>query len=77
MGDGLLFATLATLVGKKNGARWMGMRRVTVGAVGIRSGGERWVMATFPDGSVVLGEPGDFSIPAPRKRRDEASGANG
>jgi hypothetical protein len=75
MGEGLLFATLATLVGKKHGARY-GTRRVTVGAVGYRDG-ERWVMATFPDGSVVLGEPGDFSLPTPRKRRGEASGANG
>ena len=66
MGEGLLFATLATMVGKKNAARY-GPRRVTIGAVG-RKDGQRWVMATFPDGSVVLGEPGDFSIPDKRKR---------
>lgn len=76
MGEGLLFATLATMVGKKHGARW-GTRRVTVGAVGTRGGGDRWVMATFTDGTVVYGPPGDFSLPTPRKRRDVASGVTG
>lgn len=59
---GLLFATLATLVGKKNGAMW-GNRRVTIGAVGIKDGA-RFVMGTFFDGTVVLGEPQDFSVRA-------------
>jgi hypothetical protein len=77
MGDGLLFATLATLVGKKNAARWMGARRVTIGAVGTRSGGERWVMGTLTDNTVVYGPPGDFSLPKPRKRHGEALGATG
>ncbi len=67
MGAGLMFATLAALVGKKHGARW-GDRRVTIGAVG-RKGGERWVMAVLSDGGVVLGAPSDFTIPPPRKRR--------
>lgn len=66
MGEGLQFALLATLVGKKNAARW-GTRRVTIGAVGWKDG-SRFVMGTFSDGSVVLGAPGDFSVPA--KRRD-------
>lgn len=61
MADGLMFATLATLVGKKNAARW-GHRRVTIGAVGFKEG-RRFVMGTLTDGSVVLGEPSDFSLP--------------
>lgn len=70
MGEGLQFATLAALVGKKFGARW-GTRRVTIGAVGFRDG-ERFVMGTFADGSVVLGEPGDFSVPTKRPRATNA-----
>lgn len=65
MGEGLQFAALATRVGVKNGARW-GRRRVTIGAVGWKDG-ERWVMGTFSDGTVVLGAPGDFSVPERRK----------
>lgn len=64
MGDGLMFATLAALVGKRYAARW-GERRVTIGAVGIRDG-KRWVMGTLSDGGVVLGEPHDFTLPAAR-----------
>lgn len=64
MADGLRFAQLAALVGKRNGARW-GNRRVTIGAVGYK-GGERWVMGTMSDGTVVLGQPDDFSVSAPR-----------
>ena len=67
MGEGLQFALLATLVGKKNAARY-GSRRVTIGAVG-RQNGERFVMATFADGSVVLGEPGDFTVPDTSRRK--------
>lgn len=63
MGEGFHFAFLATLVGKKNAARW-GTRRVTIGAVGYRDG-SRFVMGTLSDGGVVLGEPQDFSIPKP------------
>ena len=59
MGEGLQFATLATLVGKRNGAWWMGQKRVTIGAVGIR-GKERWVMGTFENGDAVFGPPEDF-----------------
>jgi hypothetical protein len=59
-----MFATLAALVGKKNGARW-GKRRVTIGAVGWKDG-ERWVMGTLSDGGVVLGAPSDFSVPVKR-----------
>jgi hypothetical protein len=66
MGEGLLFATLATMVGKKHAARW-GARRVTIGAVGWKDG-ERFVMGTLSDGGVVLGAPSDFSLP-PKKRR--------
>lgn len=61
MGEGLQFAQLATLVGKKNAARY-GKRRVTIGAVGFNDG-SRFVMGTLSDGTVVLGEPGDFSVP--------------
>jgi hypothetical protein len=73
MAEGLLFATLATLVGKKNAARY-GHRRVTIGAVGRDAGG-RWVMGTFGDGGVVLGEPDDFSVPARSSTRTFASKA--
>jgi hypothetical protein len=66
MGDGLQYARLATLVGKRNAARW-GTRRVTIVAVGSRDG-KRWVMGTMSDGSVVLGDPGDFIVPEPRKK---------
>ena len=67
MGDGLMYATLATLLGKRGAARW-GTRRVTIGAVGIKNG-ERWAMGTFSDGTVVLGIPSDFSVPPKRKRK--------
>lgn len=65
MGEGMLFATLATMVGKKFAARW-GDRRVTIGAVGTNKDG-RWVMGTFADGGVVLGQPEDFTIPGKYK----------
>ncbi len=60
MGEGLRFAALAALVGKRNGARW-GVRRVTIGAVGWRDG-SRFVMGTLSDGTVVLGGPDDFTV---------------
>jgi hypothetical protein len=63
---GLVFATLATLVGERNAARW-GARRVTITSVGIQNG-RRFVTGEFSDGSIVLGEPGDFSIPKKVKR---------
>lgn len=71
MGEGLHFATLAALVGKKFAARW-GKRRVTIGAVGKKDGA-RFVMGTFSDGSVVLGEPQDFTV-YERKKRNETTG---
>lgn len=74
MADGLMFAALATMVGKKHAAR-LGNRRVTICAVGIKEG-ERFVMGTFSDGSIVLGEPSDFTIPEKRKRV-AAKGAGG
>ena len=64
MGEGLQFARLATLVGKKHAARYGGSR-VTIGAVGIKNG-ERWVMGTLTDGTAVLGEPRDFTVPEKR-----------
>lgn len=67
-----MFATLATLVGKKNGARW-GPRRVTIGAVGWHDGA-RFVMGTFADGTVVLGAPQDFSLPPKRIQKRSARG---
>ena len=67
MGEGLRFARLAALVGKRNGAKW-GSRRVTIGAVGYKSG-ERFVMGTFADGGVVLGTVDDFSVPEKRKAK--------
>lgn len=67
MADGLKFAALAAVVGKKNGARF-GTRRVTVGAVGWKDG-ERFVMGTMTDGSVVLGAPSDFDIPERKAKR--------
>lgn len=70
MGEGLHFARLATLVGKRLAAKW-GHRRVTIGAVGWRDG-SRFVMGTFSDGSVVLGEPQDFTVV---ERRPGADGA--
>lgn len=70
MGEGLQFAALATRVGVKNGARY-GTRRVTIGAVGWKDGA-RFVMGTFADGSVVLGEPGDFSLPSEAKHETRA-----
>ncbi len=60
MADGVTFAALATLVGKKNAARWGG-KRVTISAVGIKDG-ERFVMARTADGTVILGEPRDFAL---------------
>lgn len=60
MAEGLQFAHLATLVGKRRGA-WWGNRRVTIGAVGWKDG-ERFVMGTLADGSVVLGAPSDFQL---------------
>ena len=61
MSEVLQFAQLATLVGRRHAARWSG-RRVTIGAVGWKDG-ERFVMATLSDGSIVLGAPGDFAVP--------------
>lgn len=66
MGEGLRFATLAALIGKKHGARW-GNRRVTISAVGWKDG-ERFVMGTLSDGSVVLGMVDDFTIPTKKAR---------
>ena len=66
MSEGLHFAALATLVGKKNAVRW-GPCRVTIGAVGWKDG-ERFVMGTTIDGTVVLGMPQDFTI-GPIKRK--------
>ena len=66
MGDGMMFAALATRLGKKDGARY-GQKRVTISAVGWKDGA-RYVMATDKWGGVILGEPGDFTIPEPRKR---------
>lgn len=68
MGEGLCFARLATLIGKTHGARY-GTRRVTIGAVGLHKG-QRFVMGTLSNGVVVLGEPQDFTVPEPRRRRD-------
>ena len=53
VGEGLHFATLATLVGKKHGARW-GSRRVTITAVGWQDR-SRFVMATLKDGGLCSG----------------------
>lgn len=66
MAEGLQFARLAAVVGKKHGARW-GSRRVTIGAVGWRDG-ERFVMGTFSDGTVTLGRPDDFTVPTKKAR---------
>ncbi len=70
MGEGLRFARLATLVGKKNGASW-GKKRVTIGAVGIRNG-ERFVMATDASGAIILGAVDDFTVPA-KAHKDQTS----
>jgi hypothetical protein len=67
MGEGLQFARLVTLIGKKHGARWQG-RRVTLGACGINAGG-RWLMGTMSDGTVVVGPPEDFTVPEKRKSK--------
>jgi hypothetical protein len=67
MAEGLHFARLACAVGRKNAARY-GTRRVTIGAVG-RKDGERFVMGTFSDGTVVLGAPSDFTLPERKKAR--------
>ncbi len=72
MADGLRFAQLATLVGKKNAAKW-GTRRVTIGAVGLNRG-HRFVMGTFTDGTTVLGEPSDFTVPSARPRTGQKDG---
>lgn len=74
MGEGLQFAALATYVGKRLAVRW-GRRRVTIGAVGYRNG-ERFVMGTLANGTVVLGEPGDFTIPKKRARTKPADTEN-
>lgn len=66
MGEGLQFAMLSAIVGKKHGARW-GDRRVTIGAVGWKDGA-RFVMGTFAHGDIVLGEPQDFTV-APKRQR--------
>jgi hypothetical protein len=66
MGEGLQFARLATLIGKKHGARWQG-RRVTLGACGINASG-RWLMGEFSDGSVVVGPPEDFTVSEEKQR---------
>lgn len=65
MGDGLRFAALSALLGKRNAARY-GSRRVTIGAVGWKDGA-RYVMATDAGGGVILGEPDDFWIPGEQK----------
>ncbi len=70
MAEGLQFAALATLVGRKNAARW-GKRRVTVGAVGKDHDG-RWVQATLSDGTVILGDVGDFTVPERKSRKARA-----
>lgn len=62
MGEGLQMASLATLIGKPNAARW-GRRRITIGAVGRTPGGTPFVMGTLSDGTVVHAEPSDFTIP--------------
>jgi hypothetical protein len=62
MADGLHFAALTALIGKKQAARY-GSRGVTIGAVGIKDGA-RFVMATDKFGGVILGEPDDFYVPA-------------
>lgn len=67
MAQGLRFAQLAALVGTRHGVRW-GTRRVTIGAVGLKDG-ERWVMGTFSDGTVVLGQPEDFSVPVRNQKQ--------
>jgi len=72
MGEGLTFATLATLLGKKLRARY-GSKPVTISAVGYKDG-ERWVMATDRFGGVILGTPNDFTVPE-RKRRESRVGS--
>lgn len=69
-----MFAKLACLVGKKKAARW-GTRRCTISGVGTHNG-VRFVMATFADGSVVMGEPRDFSVPPKHKNRKGAVDAS-
>jgi hypothetical protein len=71
MGEGLMFAALMIRLGKKGAARY-GTKRVTICAVG-RKDGARFVMATDAHGGVILGEPSDFTIPEPRKRKAKAS----
>lgn len=60
MGNGLKFAFLAAMIGKRNGAQY-GNERVTISAVGFKDG-QRFVMATSGDGTVILGKPDDFAI---------------
>lgn len=67
MGEGLQIASLATFIGKPLAVRY-GKVRVTVGAVG-RKDGEPFVMAQTKDGTVILGQPSDFSITAKPKRK--------
>ena len=67
MADGLKFATLATLIGKRNRAKF-GNTRCTIAAMG-RDGKGRWIMATMASGMVVFGEPSDFEIIPLRKRK--------
>jgi hypothetical protein len=70
MGEGLQAARLATVIGKPLAARW-GKRRVTIGAIGRRDG-ERFVVGTMADGTVVLGQPSDFIVPDRKKRTPHA-----
>lgn len=67
MSEGLQFAVLATLVGKKNAVRY-GTRRVTIGAVGWKDG-QRFVMGFLSDGTVVVGEVADFSLPMKKGKK--------
>ena len=71
MGEGLHYASLAALMDRPYAARF-GRRRVTICAVGHAHGKGRFVMGRFSDGTVVLGEPGDFTIPAKRKKAEAA-----
>ena len=67
MAEGLHFASLATAVGKKNGAYWHDTR-VTICAVGYHEG-DRFVVATCSsNGRVVLGKPSDFTLAIAAKK---------
>lgn len=72
MAEGLHFATLATLVGRRDAARY-GRSRCTISAVGYKNGA-RYVMGILRDGTVVLGEPGDFTAAPVRGSRSKPSG---